>query len=144
MKKTLYMVVEHFKNNDPVPVYRRFHARGRLAPKGLVHISSWIDHNLERCYQLMETHDRTLLEEWMTRWWDLVEFEVYPVVTSQEASDMVAPLLQNSAQRIDLFAYENVTEQLPQLYDSPASPTLPSRLDGPRIQTSQDTKRESV
>jgi hypothetical protein len=118
MKKTLYMVVEHFKNNDAVPVYRRFNARGRLAPQGLVHISSWIDHNLERCYQLMETHDRTLLEEWMTRWWDLVEFEVYPVVTSQEASDMVAQLLQNSAQRIDQCVSENVTEPLPQLYDS--------------------------
>jgi len=31
MKKTLYMVVEHFKNNDAVPIYRRFNARGRLA-----------------------------------------------------------------------------------------------------------------
>ena len=144
MKKTLYMVVEHFKDKDPVPVYRRFQARGRLAPQGLVYISSWIDHNLERCYQLMETHDRTLLEEWMTRWWDLVKFEVYPVVTSQEASEMIAQLLQNSAQRIDQCVSENVTEQLPQLYDSSASLTLSSRLDGPRIQTSQDTKRENV
>ena len=142
MKKTLYMVVEHFKNNDPVPVYRRF--QGRLAPEGLVYISSWIDHNLERCYQLMETHDRKLLEEWMTRWWDLVDFEVYPVVTSQEASEMIAQLLQNSAQRIDQCVSKSVTEQLLQVYDSPASLTLPSRLDGPRIQTSQDTKRENV
>lgn len=144
MKKTLYMVVEHFKNNDPVPIYRRFQARGRLTPKGLVYISSWIDHNLERGYQLMETHDRTLLEEWMTRWWDLVEFEVYPVVTSQEASDMIAQLLPNAAQRIDQCVSENVTEPLPQLYDSPASLTLSSGLDGPRIQTSQDAKRENI
>lgn len=78
MKKTLYMVIEHFKNNDAVPVYRRFHARGRLAPEGLVHVQSWIDHKLERCYQLMETHDPALLEEWMTSWWDLVDFEVHP------------------------------------------------------------------
>jgi hypothetical protein len=80
----------------------------------------------------------------MTRWWDLVEFEVYPVVTSQEASDMIAQLLQNSAQRIDQCVSENVTEPLLQVYDSPPSLTLPSRLDGPRIQTSQDTKRENV
>ena len=54
--KTTYMVVEHFKNHDPVPVYRRFRDRGRMAPEGLVYVSSWIDDKLERCYQLMETH----------------------------------------------------------------------------------------
>ena len=100
MKKTLYMVVEHFKNNDAVPIYRRFHARGRLTPDGLVYVSSWIDHKLERCYQLMETHDRALLEDWMTKWWDLVDFEVYPVVTSQEASERIATLLQNAQGRV--------------------------------------------
>jgi uncharacterized protein DUF3303 len=100
MKKTLYMVVEHFKNNDAVPIYRRFHARGRLTPDGLVYVSSWIDHKLERCYQLMETHDRGLLEDWMTKWWDLVDFEVYPVVTSQEANERIATLLQNVQRRV--------------------------------------------
>jgi hypothetical protein len=100
MKKTLYMVVEHFKNNDAVPIYRRFHARGRLTPDGLVYVSSWIDHKLERCYQLMETHDRALLEDWMTKWWDLVDFEVYPVVPSQEASERIATLLQNAQSRV--------------------------------------------
>jgi hypothetical protein len=100
MKKTLYMVVEHFKNNDAVPIYRRFHARGRLTPDGLVYVSSWIDHKLERCYQLMETHDRALLEDWMTKWWDLVDFEVYPVVTSQEASERITTLLQNAQSRV--------------------------------------------
>jgi uncharacterized protein DUF3303 len=100
MKKTLYMVVEHFKNNDAVPIYRRFQARGRLTPDGLVYVSSWIDHKLERCYQLMETHDRALLEDWMTKWWDLVDFEVYPVVTSQEANERIATLLQNVQRRV--------------------------------------------
>ena len=100
MKKTLYMVVEHFKNNDAVPIYRRFHARGRLTPDGLVYVSSWIDHKLERCYQLMETHDRALLEDWMTKWWDLVDFEVYPVVTSHEANERIATLLQNAQRRV--------------------------------------------
>jgi hypothetical protein len=48
----------------------------------------------------METHDRALLEDWMTKWWDLVDFEVYPVVTSQEASEKVATLLQNAQSRV--------------------------------------------
>jgi len=93
MPKTMYMIVEHFKNKDAVPVYRRFRDRGRMAPEGLVYVSSWIDDQLERCYQLMETHDRALLDEWMKNWSDLIDFEVYPVVTSKEAVEKVAPLL---------------------------------------------------
>lgn len=93
MAKTLYMVVEHFKNKDAVPVYRRFRDSGRMAPEGLVYLASWVDDKRERCYQVMETHDPALLDEWMTNWRDLIDFEVHPVVTSQEAADKIAPLL---------------------------------------------------
>ena len=90
MAKTLYMVVEHFKNRDPLPVYRRFRDRGRLAPEGLVYLSSWVDGELARCYQLMETHDPSLLEDWMAQWRDLVDFEVHAVMTSQAAAEKIA------------------------------------------------------
>lgn len=93
MPKMLYMVVEHFKNQDAVSVYRRFRDSGRLAPEGLVYVSSWVDSKLERCYQLMETHDRTLLDEWMGNWSDLIDFEVHPVVTSKEAAEKIGPRL---------------------------------------------------
>ena len=90
MAGTLYMVVEHFKNGDAAPVYRRFREGGRLAPEGLSYIASWVDTTLERCYQVMETADRALLDEWMSRWTDLVDFEVYAVITSAEAAELVA------------------------------------------------------
>lgn len=89
----LYLVIENFKNQDPVPVYRRFRERGRLAPTGLQYISSWVDERLERCFQLMETTDRNLLDEWIANWSDLVEFEVYPVISSQEAAEKVSSRL---------------------------------------------------
>jgi uncharacterized protein DUF3303 len=88
-----YMVVEHFRNGDPVPVYRRFRERGRMLPDGLAYVSSWVDRELHRCYQLMETDDPALLDEWIARWSDLADFEVHPVMTSQEAADRVAPRL---------------------------------------------------
>ena len=93
MAKTLYMVVEHFKQGDALPVYRRFRDQGRLAPAGLVYVASWVDDKLESCYQLMETEDRALLDQWLANWSDLVDFEVYPVITSKEAAERVAPLL---------------------------------------------------
>jgi Protein of unknown function (DUF3303) len=86
----LYMVVEHFKNKDAVPVYRRFEARGRMAPAGLSYVSSWVGEKLERCYQVMETHDRRLLDEWISKWSDLVDFEIHPVITSKEAAEKIA------------------------------------------------------
>lgn len=93
MATTLYMVVEHFKNRDAVAVYRRFRESGRMAPAGLLYLSSWVDDSLERCFQLMETDDRRLLDEWMANWSDLVHFEVHPVVTSKEAAERIAPRL---------------------------------------------------
>jgi hypothetical protein len=93
MAKILYMVIERFKSADPVPVYRRFRERGRLAPEGLSYVSSWVNTNLERCYQLMETDDPRLLDQWIANWSDIVDFEVYPVITSAEAAERVAPRL---------------------------------------------------
>ena len=89
----LYMIIESFKNQDAVPVYRRFRDHGRLAPDGLKYISSWVTMDLTTCYQLMECEDRKLLEQWMTRWSDLVDFEVLPVITSSQAVARITPRL---------------------------------------------------
>jgi uncharacterized protein DUF3303 len=86
----LYMIIEKFKQGDPIPVYRRFRDRGRLAPEGLRYISSWVDEKLERCFQLMETDDPNLINEWIANWSDLVEFEVYPVIPSAEAAEKIS------------------------------------------------------
>ena len=88
----LFMIVEHFRNGDAAPVYRRFKEHGRMAPDGLRYVSSWTTEDLTTCYQLMETSDRSLLDEWMRHWRDLVEFETRPVITSQEAAQRVASL----------------------------------------------------
>jgi hypothetical protein len=87
------MVVEHFRNGDPVPVYRRFRERGRLIPEGVKYVSSWVDEKLERCFQLMEADDPRLLDEWASNWNDVADFEIYPVISSTEAAEQVAPRL---------------------------------------------------
>jgi len=89
----LYMIVEHFKDRDALPVFRRFAERGRLAPNGLTYVSSWVDEKFHRCFQLMETSEGALLDEWMANWNDIVEFEVFPVMTSHEANVKLSPVL---------------------------------------------------
>ena len=83
------MIVERFRDGDPVPVYRRFREQGRMAPEGLRYVSSWVDEKLEICFQLMEADDASYVNESIANWNDIVEFEVYPVITSQEAADRV-------------------------------------------------------
>jgi hypothetical protein len=87
------MIIERFKNRDPVPVYRKFRDKGRMAPEGLTYVSSWITEDMDRCYQVMECDDRRILDEWMTRWSDVTDFEVIPVVTSAQAVERIAPRL---------------------------------------------------
>lgn len=89
----LYMIIEQFRGGDPVPVYRRFKERGRLAPEGLEYLASWVTADFQRCYQVMECDERGLLEAWMAQWHDLVEFEVVPVRTSADAAALLAPKL---------------------------------------------------
>jgi hypothetical protein len=86
-----YLVIEHFRGGDPRPVYARFRAQGRLAPDGLRYISSWVTEDLTTCYQVMACDERALLDAWMARWADLVDFEVVPVISSAEAVARVGP-----------------------------------------------------
>lgn len=84
------MVIEHYKDSGPAPVYRRFVEQGRLMPDGLRYVNSWVEVGMDRCFQVMETEDPILLQEWVKNWSDLVDFEVVPVVTSAEMVELFA------------------------------------------------------
>jgi hypothetical protein len=88
-----YLVVERFRGGDAAPVYQRFRDQGRLAPDGLEYVTSWVTEDLATCYQVMSCADRALLDAWMRRWEDLVEFEVHAVLSSAEALTKIAPRL---------------------------------------------------
>ncbi len=81
----LYMLIETFKPGSQAEIYRRLEEHGRMLPAGLIHIDSWIDESLTRCFQLMECEERRLLDQWISRWEDLTDFETVPVIASDEA-----------------------------------------------------------
>jgi hypothetical protein len=90
----LFMVIERFRDNDMIPVYRRVRDSGRSIPEGLRYIDSWIEPNFSRCFQLMECDDARLFQEWILRARGFgVTFEIVPVVTSKETQEVVEPHL---------------------------------------------------
>src|SRR6478736_818497 len=91
----LFMVIERFKDRDPIPVYRRVRDPGIKFPDGLKYVGSWIEPNFDRCFQLMECDDLRLLQQWvLANNRDLgMTFEIVPVVPSKETREVIAPFL---------------------------------------------------
>ena len=90
----LFMVIERFKDRDPIPVYKRVRDGGIKFPDGLKYVGSWIEPNFDRCFQLMETDDARLLQEWILSCQGLgMTFEIVPVVPSKETREVVARYL---------------------------------------------------
>ena len=88
----LFMVIERFRPGRAPEVYRRFRERGRLAPANVRYVSSWVDLEFRRCFQVMEAPDPESLKRWTDNWDDLVDFEVVPVRSSEDAARAVADL----------------------------------------------------
>lgn len=90
----LFMLIERFKDNDMLPIYKRIRDEGRMFPEGLKYIDSWVEPNFSRCFQLMECDDLRLLQEWILKWRGSgATFEIVPVVSSKETQEVVASLL---------------------------------------------------
>ena len=88
----LFMIIERFHGRAP-DVYRRFRERGRMAPDTVSYVASWVDVDFERCFQVMEANDEAQIRLWTKNWDDLVDFEIVPVRTSQEAASIMAERL---------------------------------------------------
>ena len=78
------MVIETFRGQDAKAVYRRFKEKGRMMPKGLGFVASYVTADLGRCFQVMECDDVTLLQRWVAEWSDLVDFEIVPVTAGRD------------------------------------------------------------
>jgi len=85
----LFMVIEKFKPGNAKAIYNRSRDRGRMLPDGLRYVDSWVEASLGRCFQLMECDDARLFQEWVTRWADLLEFEIVPVVQSKQTAETI-------------------------------------------------------
>jgi len=89
MLSMLYMVIERFKEGAAPEIYQRLREKGRMMPSGLEYVSSCIDIDFGTCWQLMQTEDFALFDQWIANWRDLIDFEIVPVRTSAEAVQLM-------------------------------------------------------
>jgi len=80
----LFMVIERFKDGSLKLIGERFQRQGRMLPEGVVYHASWVDSDGGRCFQVMEAPQRGSLEVWASRWRDLIDFEIVPVLASSD------------------------------------------------------------
>ena len=85
----VYMIIERFRAGKVKALYKRFDEKGRMMPEGLTYVNSWIDEKITTCYQVMETDSPGKLDEWISNWKDLVDFEIIPVISSAQAKEKV-------------------------------------------------------
>lgn len=97
----LFMIIERFKDNNVLPIYKRVRDEGRMIPDGLKYVDSWVEPNFSRCFQLMECDDLRLLQDWILNWRGAgMFFEIVPVPTSNETGEVVALFL-DKAEALD-------------------------------------------
>ena len=73
------MVVERFRPGCLEANYERYNSKGRMLPDGLHYLNSWVNKERNVCYQLMESNDPGLFNEWFKKWDDFVDFELVPL-----------------------------------------------------------------
>lgn len=84
-----YMVIEHFFPGCKDAIYERFHTKGRMLPKGLEYVDSWLTKEGDKCFQLMKTNDYVLFAVWIEQWKDLSSFEIIELGPKPESLDTI-------------------------------------------------------
>jgi len=77
MKK--FIVVEKFKPNCLEKNNALWNKKGRMLPEGLYYLNSWVNKEQRICFQLMETNNPELFDEWTNTWKAFTNFEIFPI-----------------------------------------------------------------
>lgn len=88
-KNNRYLIIEKYFPDKVKELYARFDKNGRMLPKGVKYIDSWINEDVNTCYQLMESESIEKLKVWIKYWNDLADFKIIPVIKSKEAKQKV-------------------------------------------------------
>jgi hypothetical protein len=88
-RAVLYLAIETWQPGRASDVYAWFDAHGRGLPNDVTVVGSWIDHDLRRCWQVMDTDDPAVFDAWRDHWAHLMDIEVIPVRSGTDTAALV-------------------------------------------------------
>ena len=88
-----FMITFPLTHNSYEERVARFLESGAPAPEGVTIEGRWFTASHSKGFMLVTTDDSKLLFKFVSEWTDLMDFEVEPVLTDEEA----APILQGLA-----------------------------------------------
>ena len=65
-----------------------------------LNLFSWVEENFTKCYQKIKSESVEKLQEWIDNWKDLVDFDVIPVINSEEASKIAIQKYKGNLEKI--------------------------------------------
>ena len=71
----------------------RFLEAGAPPPAGVTLLGRWFTASHSKGFMLAETTDPKLLFKWTSEWADLVDFQIEPVVTDEEAGPILQEMM---------------------------------------------------
>ena len=71
----------------------RFLETGALPPAGVTLDGRWFTASHSKGFMLVETDDPKALFRWTSEWADMIEFQIEPVVTDDEAGPILQELM---------------------------------------------------
>lgn len=66
-----------------------------VPPEPCTLVMRWHDPSSKLFWLVVDVHDTKVIQEWMSRWTDIIDWETYPVLDDQEVGEMLVSLLQS-------------------------------------------------
>lgn len=84
-----FMVTFPLTHRDYKKRVSRFLETGATPPDGAILLGRWFTASHNKGFMLVETEDPKVIFRWTSQWCDLIDFQVEPVVTDEEAGPIL-------------------------------------------------------
>ncbi|MEW8383147.1 MAG: DUF3303 family protein, partial [Candidatus Thiodiazotropha taylori] len=64
-----------------------------IPPEPCTLITRWHDPSSKRFWLVVDTPDAKIIQEWLSRWTDIIDWETFTVLDDQEVGEMLSRLL---------------------------------------------------
>lgn len=85
-----YMTVYHLSADNRNEAIARFlEGTAMQPPEGVTHVARWHSAGGGIGWGVADTDDPKLIADWLMQWSDIIEYEIYPVISDEEFGEIM-------------------------------------------------------